>query len=183
NLKKAGEENRFRLDLYFRLSVIQVDIPPLRDRDRDVLILADHYINQTNTKRPGRHIKGLTPEVESVFLSYRWPGNVRELRNVIERASILEDGELVTLFRLPADMIGDQNGLHKQSSTVILPPDGIPLETVELELARQALERTKGNLTRAAKLLDISRDQLRYKLKKSVVFSDDANGVDEPLSS
>jgi len=105
------------------------------------------------------------------------------LRNVIERASILEDGELVTLFRLPADMIGDQNGLHKQSSTVILPPDGIPLETVELELARQALERTKGNLTRAAKLLDISRDQLRYKLKKSVVFSDDANGVDEPLSS
>ena len=183
NLKKAGEENRFRLDLYFRLSVIQVDIPPLRDRDRDVLILADHYITQTNTKRPGRHIKGLTPEVESVFLSYRWPGNVRELRNVIERASILEDGELVTLFRLPADMIGDQNGLHKQSSTVILPPDGIPLETVELELARQALERTKGNLTRAAKLLDISRDQLRYKLKKSVVFSDDANGVDEPLSS
>jgi DNA-binding NtrC family response regulator len=167
NLKKAGEEGTFRLDLFFRLSVIQVDIPPLRDREEDVLLLAQHYIDKANLKRPGRQLKGLSPEVASIFKSYRWSGNVRELRNVIERASILEDGELVSVSHLPADMIGAQTASGSNNSGVLLPPQGIPLETVEFELARQAMARTGGNLTRAAKLLDISRDQLRYKLRKA----------------
>lgn len=176
NLKKAGEEGTFRLDLFFRLSVIQVDIPPLRERGNDVLILAQHYIDKANLKRKGRQLKGLTPEVASVFKNYRWTGNVRELRNVIERASILEDNDLVTASHLPADMIGVHEGRPSGSSGVVLPVDGIPLETVEVELARQALARTGGNLTRAAKLLDISRDQLRYKLRKAGDLTGDSEG-------
>ena len=167
NLKKAGEEGTFRLDLFFRLSVIQVDIPPLRDRGGDILLLAQHYLEKTNVKRRDRRLKGLTPEVATLFKNYRWTGNVRELRNVIERASILEDSEYVTAAHLPADMIGGSVTLPSGKSGMILPADGIPLETVEVELARQALARTGGNLTRAAKLLDISRDQLRYKLRKA----------------
>jgi DNA-binding NtrC family response regulator len=168
NLKKAGESGTFRLDLYFRLSVIQIDIPPLRDRNDDVLQLAMHYIEKANHKRRGERLKGLSPEVARIFKSYNWSGNVRELRNVIERSSILEDGEFVTTTHLPADLLrGDAVKAAPSASGIVLPADGVPLETVEAELARQAVERTGGNLTRAAKLLDISRDQLRYKLRKS----------------
>ena len=176
NLKKAGEEGTFRLDLFFRLSVIQVDIPPLRDRAGDVILLAQHYIDKANLKRRVRQLKGLSPEAASIFKSYRWTGNVRELRNVIERASILEDSDVVTTTHLPADMLGGRVEIAGGSSGVILPAEGIPLETVELELARQALARTGGNLTRAAKLLDISRDQLRYKLRKAGDLVADGDG-------
>ncbi len=167
NLKKAGEEGTFRLDLFFRLSVIQVDIPPLRDRGTDILLLAQHYIDKANLKRRDRQLKGLSPEVAFIFNGYRWTGNVRELRNVIERASILEDGEFVTAAHLPADMVAGHNNRPNAGSGFTLPADGIPLAAVEVDLARQALARTGGNLTRAAKLLDISRDQLRYKLRKA----------------
>lgn len=176
NLKKAGEEGTFRLDLFFRLSVIQVDIPPLRDRGDDVLLLARHYIDKANLKRGGRQLKGLAPDVATIFKNYRWAGNVRELRNVIERASILEDSEYVTAMHLPADMLGGGGQGTNGSATILLPADGIPLETVEVELARQALARTGGNLTRAAKLLDISRDQLRYKLRKAGDLAGDSDG-------
>ena len=167
-LKKAGEEGTFRLDLYFRLSVIQVDIPPLRERGSDVVLLAQNYIEKANEKRRGKEVlRGLSPEVANIFKSYRWPGNVRELRNVIERSSILEDSDRVTAAHLPADMLAVHSNSSAHNHTVVLPPEGIPLDVVEVELARQALARSGGNLTRAAKLLDISRDQLRYKLKKS----------------
>lgn len=169
NLKKAGEEGTFRLDLYFRLSVIQIDIPPLRERGDDVIALSMHYIEKANQKRRETKLKGLLPEVASIFRGYEWAGNVRELRNVIERASILEEGEFVTATHLPADLLGHRviAGEAINGIGFTLPANGIPLETVEFELARQAVERTGGNLTRAAKLLDISRDQLRYKLRKS----------------
>ena len=168
DLKTESEAQRFRLDLYFRLSVIRVDIPPLRERDEDVLLLANYYIEKNNLKRRDKKLRGLAPETEKIFLNYEWTGNVRELRNVIERASILEDGETVTTEHLPFDLIA-KNGYEKsgKSSAFVLPAEGVPLETVELELARQAMERCGGNLTRAARLLYISRDQLRYKLKKS----------------
>ena len=170
NLKKTSEEGGFRLDLYFRLSVIQIDIPPLRDRGDDVLLLAQHYIDKANAKRRRVALKGLSADVQRMFKSYPWTGNVRELRNVIERAAILEDGSLVTTAHLPADLTAGGNG-DRPGNLISLPAGGIPLETVEFELARQAVEMTGGNLTRAAKLLDISRDQLRYKLKKSGDYS------------
>jgi two-component system response regulator AtoC len=167
DLKKESEEGNFRLDLFFRLSVIQIDVPALRERGDDVLLLARHYIDNANQRRNGNRLKGLTPEVEKIFLNYTWTGNVRELRNVIERASILEDSEYVTTAHLPSDMLKNGPASGARTSGIVLPPDGIPLQTVEAELARQAYERAGGNLTKAAKLLDISRDQLRYKLKKS----------------
>ena len=178
NLKKAGEDGTFRLDLYFRLSVIQVDIPPLRDRADDVVLLAQHYIDNANQKRRGKKLRGLSPEVARTFRSYRWPGNVRELRNVIERSSILEDGDQVTSTHLPADMLAGQYASAADAqAAIVLPPEGIPLDVVEVELARQALSRAGGNLTRAAKLLDISRDQLRYKLKKAGDLTTEADEV------
>ncbi|HQU84811.1 MAG TPA: sigma-54 dependent transcriptional regulator [Pyrinomonadaceae bacterium] len=167
HLKKNGEEGTFRLDLYYRLSVIQVDIPPLRERGDDCLMLANFYIEKANQKRSGKKLRGLSPEVARLFKNYNWIGNVRELRNLIERASILEDGEFVTTSHLPADLWKDKVSENGASSAIKLPPEGVSLESVEIELARQALERCGGNLTHAAKLLHISRDQLRYRLKKS----------------
>ena len=167
NLKKESEAGNFRLDLFFRLSVIQLDIPPLRERGDDVLLLTQHYIDRANQKRRGTKLKGLSPAVENIFKNYTWTGNVRELRNVIERASILEDGDLVTTSHLPADLLADEGSASRSTGNISLPPGGVSLESVEFELARQAIDRTGGNLTQAAKLLDITRDQLRYKLKKS----------------
>ena len=170
DLKRESEAGAFRLDLYYRLSVIQIDIPPLRDRADDVLLLARHYIERANPKRRGLQLKGLSKETAQIFKNYAWAGNVRELRNVIERASILEDGEWITTAFLPHDLLQTAGGAApgaKNSALFQLPPEGIALETVEAELAKQAIERTNGNLTRAAQLLHISRDQLRYKLKKS----------------
>jgi DNA-binding NtrC family response regulator len=100
DLKTASEARKFRLDLYYRLSVIQIDLPPLRERGDDVLLLTDHYIKNFNEKLR-RRIRGLTPEVSEIFRRYGWPGNVRELRNVIERAMILEDEDLITANWLP----------------------------------------------------------------------------------
>ncbi len=173
DLKRESEEGNFRLDLYYRLSVIQIDIPPLHERSDDVLLLAQYYIEKANQKRRGKLLKGLSKETAEIFKHYAWTGNVRELRNVIERASILEDGEWIATDYLPQDLLRSVGQTSaKNFAQFSLPPDGISLETVELELARQAIERTGGNLTRAAQLLHISRDQLRYKLKKAGDYKD-----------
>ena len=180
NLKRAAEAGDFRLDLYFRLSVIQIDIPRLRDRGDDVLLLAQYYIDAANRKRRDKALRGLTPETIRIFKNYGWTGNVRELRNVIERSAILEEGEFVTATHLPADLLGyGGTRLGEGSPNFILPVQGVQLESVEFELARQAVERTSGNLTQAAKLLDISRDQLRYKLKKSGNYTDRKDQLSE----
>ena len=185
DLKTESEAGRFRLDLYYRLSVIQIDLPPLRERGDDVLLLTDHYIKSFNEKLR-KQIHGLSPEVARIFRHYSWPGNVRELRNVIERVMILEDGNLVTGAWLPrgvapeasdvavsaarAAVVETQPAGETSSASLAerfrLPPEGIPLESVELSLVEQAMERSGGNQTRAAELLSISRDQLRYRLKK-----------------
>jgi DNA-binding NtrC family response regulator len=173
NLKAESEIGHFRLDLYYRLSVIQIDIPPLRERGDDVLLLSDYYVKAFNEKLR-RHITGLSPEVANIFRHYKWPGNVRELRNCIERAVLLEDGNLITKKYLPRELTAEVSSFsHDASHTSLtvdnmfrLPANGISLEDVELCLVRQAIERSGGNQTRAAELLGISRDQLRYRLKK-----------------
>ncbi len=182
DLKRESEAGAFRLDLYYRLSVIQIDIPPLRERENDVLLLAAHYIEKANLKRRGNKLKDLSKETAQIFKDYVWTGNVRELRNVIERASILEDGEWVTTAFLPADLLrtaGQSAPNAKNSALFTLPAEGVALEAVETELAKQAVERTGGNLTRAAQLLHISRDQLRYKLKKSGDYREDLAELDD----
>jgi two-component system, NtrC family, response regulator AtoC len=177
DLRAESEAGRFRLDLYYRLSVIQIDIPPLRERGDDIFLLASHYIGLFGERlKLKRKIQGLAPEVREVFLAYSWPGNVRELRNVIERALILEDGDVITLEYLPRDLAA--GGAHASAARAqtsaaaqnerayALPDSGLSLEELETSLVRQAIERSGGNQTRAAELLGISRDQLRYRLKK-----------------
>lgn len=174
DLKSESEAGRFRLDLYYRLSIIQIDIPPLRARGDDVLLLAQHYIDSMgNRLRLNKKIKSLSPEVENAFRRYSWPGNVRELRNVIERALILEDTENVTMAYLPRTLTGELSPHSDVGSEgdafadrFRLPAEGISLDQVEMSFVRQAIGRSDGNQTRAAELLGISRDQLRYRLKK-----------------
>ena len=180
DLRTESEAGRFRLDLYYRLSVIQIDVPPLRDRGEDVVLLAQHLIEGYNQQFRKR-VRGLTPKVIEIFRRYRWPGNVRELRNVIERVMILEDQDVITPRYLPrgfpaegkpSDIPGEdvsgssRPGGDKMSARFHLPPDGISLDDVEMSLVQQAMERSSGNQTKAAGLLRISRDQLRYRLKK-----------------
>src|SRR5262247_3525186 len=177
DLKAESDAGRFRLDLYYRLSVIQIDLPPLRERGDDVLLLAKYYLAHFN-ERLRKRIRGLTPEVEETFRRYSWPGNVRELRNVIERVMILEDSDVITADWLPRGLIGDERTgfstpvaaasqpAESATPSFQLPDKGIDLEQVELSLVRQAMERSGGNQTRAAELLGVSRDQLRYRLKK-----------------
>lgn len=181
NLRMESEAGRFRLDLYYRLSVIQIDLPPLRERGDDVLLLAGVYIKRFN-EHLRKRIRGLSPEVEAIFRHYQWPGNVRELRNVVERVMILEDGSFVSTAWLPRDLVKRETGalpaistpapaIESPSPLFRLPEGGTNLEQVELSLVRQAMERSGGNQTRAAELLGISRDQLRYRLKKLEEFS------------
>jgi len=169
DLKTESEAGRFRLDLYYRLSIIQIDIPALRERGDDVLLLSQHYIDTIGARlRRNKKIEGLSPEATEVFRKYNWPGNVRELRNVIERALILEDSDQITTEYLPGSLLQaprlDQTS--HVSAQFVLPNQGISLDEAELSFVRQAIERSGGNQTRAAELLGISRDQLRYRLKK-----------------
>jgi len=173
DLKSESEAGRFRLDLYYRLSIIQIDIPPLRERGDDVLLLSQHYIDTIGSRlRKRSKISGLSPEVVAVFRKYNWPGNVRELRNVIERTLILEDNDTITTEYLPGGLVGgplsNAGTLSNErlADQFILPNEGISLDEAELAFVRQAIERSGGNQTRAAELLGISRDQLRYRLKK-----------------
>ncbi len=171
DLKTESEAGRFRADLFYRLSVIQIDIPPLRERGDDIRVLAEHYMKNFKS-RLRKNIDRIDSDALKAFARYRWPGNVRELRNVIERAMILEDGSEITAKYLPRALTGDHRTLDtlhmdsKNVDAVHLPVQGISLDEVEMSLVRQALERSGGNQTKAAELLDISRDQLRYRMKK-----------------
>jgi two-component system, NtrC family, response regulator AtoC len=172
DLKTESEASRFRADLFYRLSVIQIDIPPLRERGDDVRLLAEYYLTSFRS-RLRKSIAGIAPEVLATFRRYEWPGNVRELRNVIERAIILEDEETITTKYLPRSLANESHPEGearrdgaKEADQFRLPAAGVSLEDVELSLVSQAIERSSGNQTKAAELLDISRDQLRYRLKK-----------------
>jgi len=166
NLKTMIAEDKFRQDLFYRLNVISIDLPLLRDRGADVKLLARHYIEHYN-KKFRKKIEALTPEAESMLMEYHWPGNVRELKNLIERAMILEGGPLIDVSALPIEPgVRVATPSNVKLPEFSLPDQGTSLEKVEEELVRQALLRARGNQTRAAKLLDISRDALRYKMKK-----------------
>ena len=166
----------FRADLFYRLSIIQIELPPLRERIEDIPRLVNHFVDVLAAKLR-RSIKRVTPQAMRVLEAYHWPGNVRELRNVLERAIILEDGDEITTKYLsmgPAAEAAEPG----QGAVVRLPAEGISLEKVEETLLRQAMVLSGGNQTRAARLLDISRDALRYKLKKFGVGGRDGEGVE-----
>jgi PAS domain S-box-containing protein len=166
NLREAVKEGAFRQDLYFRLNVIQIVIPPLRERVEDIPALVGFFIDHYNRKFK-RRIEGVTPEAERLLLSHDWPGTVRELRNAIERAMILEESALITAASLPI-AIGHSNGDLDAAATpaIEIPENGMSLVDNERLLLARALEKTAGNQTQAARLLRITRDTLRYKMKK-----------------
>ena len=166
NLREAVKEGAFRQDLYFRLNVIHITIPELRERPEDILPLALFFIDHYNNKFK-RRIEGVTPEAERLLLEHDWPGNVRELRNAIERAMILEEGSHITATNLPISIsqFGERRAPAAPSAPAI-PDEGMSLEDSERALLIRALEKTNRNQTQAARLLKITRDTLRYKMKK-----------------
>ena len=154
-------QGQFRQDLYFRLNVIHIVVPPLRERPEDIMPLSNFFVNSYN-KKFKRRIEGISPDAARVLLGHDWPGNVRELRNAIERAMILEDSRVITPTSLPL-------ALDHPAITAAPAPastSGLSLYEQERRLLMEALEKTGGNQTKAAKLLDITRDTLRYKMKK-----------------
>lgn len=166
NLEEAVTKGTFREDLYYRLKVIPILLPPLRDRTSDITLLAKYFIDEFNREFK-KNVKGLSKETEKCFVDYTWPGNVRELRNVIERAMILENEDYILPEHLPRELTSKTVAYQQFSSVNIkIPAGGIDIEEVEKELIRQALDLTGGNQTRAAKLLNLTRDTLRYRMQK-----------------
>ncbi|HLA04915.1 MAG TPA: sigma-54 dependent transcriptional regulator [Syntrophales bacterium] len=163
DLRKLIAEGRFREDLFYRINIIALRIPALRERREDILPLVKHFVDKYNEDFH-KTIREMSKEVEHFFMAYDWPGNVRELKNVIERAMILGEGDTLLLEHLPMEIVG---GNQEQIMTGLrLPPEGISMDKLEEALVREALKMTGGNQTKAARLLGISRDSLRYRMQK-----------------
>ncbi|MFH1418626.1 MAG: sigma-54 dependent transcriptional regulator [Planctomycetota bacterium] len=161
DVHKLIEEGKFREDLYYRLNIIPIDLPPLRERGDDIRLLAEYYV-VSFAREFRRDVGGPTSAAVEKLMSYTWPGNVRELRNNIERAVLLCKHDVIG----PDDLVLGRGDSGRQEFAVDLPPGGISLQTVEEQLVRQALVQTGDNQTKAAKLLHLSRDQLRYRMER-----------------
>jgi two-component system, NtrC family, response regulator AtoC len=160
NLEEEVAKHRFRPDLFYRLNVLPVDMPPLRNHPEDIPLLVEFFIDLFNTEFR-KHVLGATPAAYSLLQSYGWPGNVRELRNVIERAMLLSDADRLDAKHFPAVHTGGAG-----TETFELPANGVDLEQLERSLVIQALQRSGGNQTRAGTLLGLNRDQIRYRIEK-----------------
>jgi DNA-binding NtrC family response regulator len=160
NLEEEVAKGRFRADLFYRLDVLPIAVPPLRSHAEDIPALVEFFIDAFNTEFRKR-ILGATPAAYAVLQAYGWPGNVRELRNVIERAMLLCEGN-----RLDAKDFGALRGSTPGAEAFDLPAKGIDLEQLERSLVSQALKRCAGNQTRAGALLGLNRDQIRYRIEK-----------------
>jgi len=163
DLDEASFEGKFRKDLFYRLNVCPVYIPPLRERKDDILNLAKHFISQYNLKFR-KNIKGMRKDTQKLFLEYEWPGNVRELKNALERTMIFEDDSYISTQYLPIRVNGD-SAFQKRSPRE-LSGSSLSLQGMEKNLLIKALKKANGNKSQAAKLLNITRDTLRYKIKK-----------------
>ncbi len=164
DLEEHVKSGKFREDLYYRLNVLRVEMPSLRARQDDVPLLAQYFVG-TFSKEFKRPVRGLSQSAENALRAYGWPGNVRELRNLVERAVLLCEGDQLQ----PSDF----DSLHTAKArpadghgSFELPAEGVSLEEVERSLVTQALDRVGGNQTRAAALLGLHRDQIRYRIEK-----------------
>jgi DNA-binding NtrC family response regulator len=160
-LEEEVRAGRFREDLFYRLNVLPITLPPLRDRADDIALLVEFYVAAYNAEFK-KKVRGVAPDAMKRLQIYGWPGNVRELRNTVERAMLLAEADILhaddfTIGGLGPVRLGDG---------VELPPNGIDLEQLERSLVVQALERTQWNQTRAASLLGLNRDQIRYRIEK-----------------
>ena len=170
DLKRSIEEKSFREDLFYRLTVFQLTIPPLREHPEDIPLLADHFLAHFNSQFR-KNIKQIDPDAKHLLEMYQWPGNIRELRNVIERAVILESGQTILVESLPAEIIRLSKvkpeivpGLRVDPSGLF--EEGNSLYDLEKRTIIAALNKVNQNQTQASKLLGITRDTLRYKMKK-----------------
>lgn len=165
SLEKAIEENNFRQDLYYRLNVAKIFLPPLREREDDIIPLVLFYMNKFNVSF-SKNFQGISEEVRNILITYPWPGNVRELKNAIERVILMEDDRsiqpdhlsfLTNQHRIPSQDIGFE---------AKIPPSGINLEELNNKFIKEALELSGGNKTKAAKILGISRPTIVYRIDK-----------------
>ena len=160
-LEDDVKKGRFREDLYYRLNVLPIVLPPLRARAEDIPALIHYFVDVYNTEFR-KHVRRVSPEAMKRLQTYGWPGNIRELRNAVERAMLLADGDELTVDVFPAVT----GGAARLTEAVDLPATGIDLEQLERSLVIQALERSGWNQTRAAALLGLNRDQIRYRIEK-----------------
>ena len=161
DLQQLIADGDFREDLYYRLNVVPVTLPPLRLRAGDIPLLVAHFLEKSNagTKR-------ISPDAMKALVSYQWPGNIRELENTIERIVILSHGDEIGLADLPAEVRAGGSGVVSASTDYRLPEDGVSLEEVELDLVRQALDRTGGSAPKAAKLLGLTVKTLEARMQR-----------------
>jgi DNA-binding NtrC family response regulator len=167
DLRQMVADGKFQEDLFYRLNVIPIEIPPLRERRQDIPALAEHFRGEVNA-REGRSVRGFALDVMQRLCSYDWPGNVRELENLIERLVVVAGGRMVMIEDLPPSL--RTSVIDLESGTLELPATGVDLRTLlaqlEEKLIGQALERTGGNKNRAAELLGLNRTTLVEKLRR-----------------
>src|SRR5947207_6999046 len=177
DLRAMVADGRFRADLYYRINVLSIDVPPLRERREDIPVLIDYFLKK-HTKNTSRHHTGLTPETKKLMNEYSWPGNVRQLESAIERAILLSEGDLITLEDLPSEV--RQEVGPASEGAFKLPAEGINFEDVERNLITQAMKQTDYNITKAAKLLGLTFRTLQYRLEKfGIKKPDDARGAED----
>jgi two-component system, NtrC family, response regulator AtoC len=162
NLEKDVDDGKFRADLYYRLRVVPIHLPPLRERVSDVPELAKHFLDSFS-RDLGKRVHRIAPEALDLLRRYSWPGNVRELRNVIERSVLLADADTLGPDALPPEVRAPRK---QGDATFDMGPNGLDIESLERTLLREALRRAEGNRTTAGRLLGLSRHQIRNRLKK-----------------
>ncbi len=195
DLEKMVQEGTFRQDLFYRLAIISIFLPSLRERREDILPMVDFFIERYN-KKFRKSVRGITEETRKLLLAHNWPGNVRELKNAIERAMILEEEQFLRPTYMPFAVGHQHSGLTafekisgptdgqllpngRSLPPLTIPEGGTSLEEVERALVEMAMRQANSNQTHAAKLLDISRDALRYKLKKYGLMRAEDESTDE----
>ncbi len=169
DLKKAIARGEFREDLFYRLSVFEIALPPLRERIEDILPLTEVFLAELGPAI-GRPVAGVSKEAKDLLLAYPWPGNVRELKNALERAVILCDGGLITAAHLPISVSGHESARPSTpgpgASAPAFPPGGVDLESLEKEYVKEALAKARFNKSKAARLLGLTRAQLYSRIEK-----------------
>jgi len=173
DLRAALEQGTFREDLYYRLNVVPISIPPLREHKEDIPYLVDHFITRF-AENSAKRMTGISPQAMKLLADFHWPGNVRELENILERAAVMASGEKIEVEDIHLDIAGrPESGAGLAASAVsangsVLPllPLGSTLEQFEDEIIKEALRRSGGNKSQAARLLGLSRNALRYRLSK-----------------
>ncbi len=174
DLRAMVADGRFRDDLYYRINVLSIDVPPLRERREDIPVLIDYFLKK-HTRNTSRLVTGLTSETKKLMNDYSWPGNVRQLESAIERAILLSEGDQITIEDLPSEV--RQEVGPAAEGAFKLPAEGINFEDVERNLITQAMEQTDYNITKAAKLLGLTFRTLQYRLEKFGIKKPDGKEI------